>query len=240
MNSHIKYHYDVIQGTDQWLKLRMGLLTASEMKKIITPAKLGIAANDEAKKHYDDILGQRIDPSFRDTYKNDDMERGHIDEDYAIEVYEGVKGVKVKYCGFVTNNGPWGTLGYSPDGLIGDDGLLEVKSKNIKLQTKLIMDHIIGRSGKLIPDENMLQCQTGLFVTERKWIDFVSYCNGHPMATINVEPIEKYQTAIRDAAIHFEKTLKENLRLYLDVVTNDPRLTMTEFQEREEVEGMYL
>lgn len=231
----IKYHYDVIQGTDEWLKLRMGLLTASEMKKIITPAKLGIAANEEAKKHYDDILGQRIDPSIREFYMNDDMLRGHDDEPYAVEAYEEKYGNKVDHCGFITNTGPWGTLGYSPDGLIGDNGLLEIKSKSIKLQTKLIMDHIVGRSDKLIPDENMLQCQTGLFVTEREWIDFVSYCNGHPMATIHVEPIEKYQDAIRDASIHFEETLQENKRLYFDVIQNDPRITMTEFREIEEM-----
>lgn len=234
-NNGITYHRDVAQSTDEWLRLRMGLLTASEMHKIITPAKLGIAANDESKKHYADILGQRIDPTLRPNYVNDDMLRGHEDEEYAIEVYEENHGLKVENCGFITKSGPWGLLGYSPDGLVGDYGLLEIKSKTIKLQIHLIMNHIVSKEKGLIPNENMMQCQTGLFVSDRKWIDFISYCNGHPMATIRVEPIKEYQDAIHDAAIHFEKAVEENMRLYMDAVQNDDRLTMTEYHEREEM-----
>jgi len=239
-DKNIEYHYDVIQGTDEWLELRMGKLTASEMKKIITPVKLGISSDDESKKHCDDILGQRIDKSFRDSYINDDIERGHIDEKHARKLYGDEKGVKVDKCGFITNSGPWGILGYSPDGLVGDDGLIEIKSKTITLQTKLIMDHVVGRSKDLIPNEYMMQCQAGLFISGRKWIDFISYCNGHPMVTIRVYPNYQMQDAIEAASCWFESTLNKSMKKYNSAIEKDPRLTMTEFQEQEEVEGMYL
>lgn len=238
MNEHIKYHYDIYQGTDEWLKLRMGVLTASEFKKIITPANLKLSSSQDAKTHYDDILSQRIDPTLQYNYMSDDMLRGHEDEPYAIEAYKKAylpEGQKVKPCGFITNTKCGGVLGYSPDGLIGDDGQLETKSKTPKLQTKTILDHIIRRSKDLIPSENMIQCQTGLFVSERKWVDFVSFCNGHPMICINVEPINEYQDAINEAAIHFEKILKENMEKYLEAVEKDPRLTKTVRREIQEM-----
>lgn len=234
----VKYHFDVAQGTDEWLSLRMGKLTASEFKNIITPEKLKLSTGKETKTHLDDLLSQRIDPTKRySTYYGDDMARGHDDELYAIEAYEERYGVKVQFCGFITNEKSGGTLGYSPDGLVGDEGLIEIKSRNPKLQTKTILDHIAGRLNDLIPSEFMMQCQAGLFVSERKWVDFISYCNGHHMVTIRVEPIPEYQDAIHAAATECEKIIQENYQKYMFALDNDPRLTPTIRREIEEMIG---
>lgn len=235
MNDHIKYHFDIFQGTDEWLKLKMGVLSASEFKKIITPANLKLSSSQDAKAHYDDILAQRIDPTLQYNYMSDDMMRGHDDEPYAIEVYEEKYDRKVKNCGFITNSEFGGTIGYSPDGLVGDDGLIEIKSRSPKLQTKTILDHIAGRTEDLIPKDYMMQVQSGLLISGRKWTDFISYCNGHPMVCIRVYPISEIIDAIRASVSIFELALQQNLIDYNKAVENDFRLTKTVRREIQEM-----
>ena len=86
----------------------------------------------------------------------------------------------------------------SPDGLVGDLGLIEVKGRMAKYQVQTILEHIAPPdAASIIPMEFMLQVQDGLFVTEREWCDFISYSNGLNMAVIRVRPIEEYQVAKR-------------------------------------------
>lgn len=109
--------------------------------------------------------------------------------------------------GFVTND-QWGfTLGYSPDGLVGDDGLIECKSRKQKYQMETIMTDTV-------PEEYVIQLQTGLLVTERKWIDYISYCGGMPMYVRRVVPDEKIQAAIVAAATIFHQKLEKIINTY--------------------------
>lgn len=226
-DEQIKYYYDIVQGSDDWLRLKHGVLSASTLKNVITPSKLKVSKAAATKVFYDDVLSQRIDETIQPNYMSYDMMRGHEDEPYAVQQYEKEYGRKVKYCGFIINNELGFPLGFSPDGLIGDEGFLEVKSKIPKLQVKTILDHICGRSDSPIPDENMMQIQTGFFVSGRKWCDFISFCNGNQMMTVPVKPIPEYQKAIKEAAIHFESVLQENMKKYEEAAANDPRLTLT-------------
>ena len=117
----------------------------------------------------------------------------------------------VDLVGFVTND-QWGfTIGYSPDGLVGDDGLIECKSRRQKFQIETLV------SGA-VPDEHMIQLQTGLLVTGRAWIDYVSYSAGLPMVTIRVEPNAIMQTAIVHAAEMFEARLQKRRTEYGDLM----------------------
>jgi len=224
---NIKYYHDVVQGTDEWLRLKHGVLSASTLKNVITPKKLELSTAANARLFYDDILSQRIDETIQHNYMSYDMMRGHEDEPYAVQQYAREYNRETKYCGFIINNKLGFPLGYSPDALVGDDGLLEVKSRVPKYQIKTIMDHIAGRTTEIIPSEYMMQLQAGLFVSGRKWIDFISFCNGNQMVTIRVEPDPKIQEAIEKAAIGFEKVLQENMAKYEAAVANDPRLTLT-------------
>jgi hypothetical protein len=224
----IEYHYNIVQGTDEWLRLKHGVLSASTLKNVITPAKLELSKAAATRLFYDEILSQRIDPTLPDNFMSYDMRRGHEDEPYAVQAYAERYKVEGQYCGFIINTKLGFPFGFSPDWLVGDDGFVEVKSKLPKYQIQTILNHICGRTEDVIPSENMMQCQAGLFVTERKWCDFISYCNGNMMMTSRVFPDPKYQAAIRAAAINFEQVLQENMRLYEDAVANDPRLTPTE------------
>jgi len=194
------------QGTDEWHAARCGLLTASEVKLILTPT-LKIADNDKTRTHVYELAAQRITGYTEPTYIGDDMLRGMDDEIDARIAYSKNRS-EITECGFITND-EWGfTLGYSPDGLVGDDGLTECKSRRQKYQVQTIAEHVLT-GGASIPVDYVLQCQTGLLVTKRKWLDFISYCGGMPMVIIRVFPDPVIQAAIIDAATKFEAKVRD-------------------------------
>ena len=202
----IKYHTELLQGSEEWMQARLGILTASEMKLIITPGKLAYASNDKSRSHLYEIAAQRISQYVEPSYISDDMLRGQNEEMDAKEVY-GKHYAKTKDCGFITNDA-WGfTLGYSPDALVGKDGLIECKSRRQKYQIETII------SGE-VPAEYMVQIQTGLLVSERKWLDFISYSGGLPMFVKRVEHDEIMQAAIISAATAFHEQLAGILTKY--------------------------
>lgn len=220
----IVHHRDLEQGSDAWLAARCGVLTASEMKLIVTPG-LKPASNDKEKTHLYELLAQRITKHVEPHYVGDDMLRGQDDEIEARALY-AEQYAPVQEVGFITND-RWGfKLGYSPDGLVGDDGLIECKSRRQKYQVQTIIENL-GDVG--IPSEFVLQVQTGLLVSERKWLDFISYSGGLPMATIRVLPDPEVQDAILKAASDFERRLADKLERYRDALTaSEARLIPTE------------
>jgi len=221
----IRYHFDIEQGSEEWHALRCGILTASEMKFIVTPT-LKPASNDKERAHLFELLGQRITQHTEPRYISDDMLRGHEDEIEArIRYAENF--APVTECGFVTNDDHGFVIGYSPDGLVDYDGLIECKSRRQKYQVETIL-------ADRVPEEYMLQIQTGFLVTNRKWLDFVSYCAGLPMYVKRVFPDARYQEAIIAAAIGFEYRLQiaqEKYAAWLDrqpVVINTVRTIQEE------------
>lgn len=205
----ITYHPEVVQGSDEWLTMRLGKLTASEMKLILTPL-LKVANNDKSRAHVWEIAAQRIAKYVEPTYVSDDMLRGQEDEFYARQAYAERFGA-VEQTGFITND-RWGfTIGCSPDGLVGKEGLLEIKSRRQKYQVQTIVEHLTGGT---IPDDYLMQCQTALLVSEREWLDFISYSGGLPMAVIRVWPDDAVQGAIIEAAAAFEAQVAEKIEIY--------------------------
>lgn len=220
----IKTYNDIAQGSPEWHALRCGLLTASEVKHIITPAKLQFAANDKCRSHVYELLGQRITGYVEPSYISDDMLRGRMDEVDARELYH-TEIAEVLEVGFVTND-EWGfTLGYSPDGLVGDEGLIEIKGRCQKYQIETIITNEV-------PQEYMLQIQTGLLVTGRKWCDFLSYCGGLPMYPKRVYADAEMQGAIIRAATEFELKIAELRQVF---EKNSQGLIPTERREETEI-----
>jgi len=212
----ITYHTDTVQGSDDWLALRRGLITASEMSLLLTPT-LKVAANDKSRAHIFELAAQRISGYTEPHYIGSDMLRGQEDEILARALYSE-KVAPVQECGFITNDRFGFTLGYSPDGLVGDDGLIECKSRRQKFQVQTIIEGTM-------PDDYLLQVQTGLLVTGRKWLDFVSYSGGLPMCVIRVLPDAAIHEAIIAAATAAEKQIAEKLAAY---ATNSRGLIPTE------------
>jgi predicted phage-related endonuclease len=226
----IRYFNDLIQGTDEWLAARCGMLTASEMKLILTPT-LKVAANDKSRAHTWELLAQRITGHVEAHYVGDDMLRGQEDEVEARILY-AERYAPVETMGFITND-RWGfTIGYSPDGLVGTEGLIECKSRRQKYQVPTIVENVAGEG---IPDDYVLQVQTGLLVSERKWCDLVSYSGGLPMATMRVEADPEMQAAIVAAAAAFEADLAKKMATYRAVTASKARLIPTERKIEQEM-----
>ena len=228
MKSPITYHDAFDQGSQQWLDARCGLLTASEMKLIVTPT-LKIASNDKERAHLWELLAQRITGYVEPSYISDDMLRGREDELRARQLYHE-RIAPVTQCGFITNSRHGFTLGYSPDGLVGEHGQIEAKSRRQKFQIETLVDHVPAQT---CPPDFLMQCQTGLIVTERQWLDFVSYCGGLPMVVIRVYPDPVVQAAILQAAAAFEERMAKRLAEYHEALASDARLFATERVERE-------
>jgi hypothetical protein len=227
----IIYHKELIQRTPEWYAARCGLITASEMKLLVTEKTLKTAANDKSRAHVFELVGQRITQFVEPSYESFDMQRGKEDELDAKILYNQHY-APVEDCGFVTND-EWGfKLGYSPDGLIGEDGLIEAKSRNQKYQTETICDYL--PAGK-IPEEFMLQIQTGLMITRRKWCDFISYSNGMPMVVIRVLPDLEVQRAIEEGARATEKDIAAKIEKFNNAVQSSKLIKTVRKNRTEEI-----
>lgn len=223
----ITYHQDMVQGSDEWMAARCGMLASSGMKLIITPKTLKPSRNDKASSYLYELLAQRITKYVEPQYVSEDMLRGTMDEVDARMLYARHY-APVQEVGFVTND-KWGfTIGYSPDGLVGDDGLIECKSRRQKFQVETII------SGA-VPEDHVIQIQTGLLVTERAWCDYVSYCGGLPLAVIRVHPDEVMQAAIVEAAVAFEDAVSERMDAYCARMMTTLKLIETERRIEQEM-----
>lgn len=217
----ITYYKELEQGSDEWKAARCGLLTASEMKLIVTPSDKKPAKNDKERAHLYELLAQRITGYVEPEYISDDMLRGKVDEIEARNLYHN-KYAPVTEMGFITND-KWGfKIGWSPDGLVGDDGAIESKSRRQRFQIEAVINNAM-------PDEFEIQVQTGLLVSERQWCDFISYSGGLPMMTKRIYPDPVVQEAIIDAASLFEGRLQMKLNEYQERLSSETaRLIPTE------------
>jgi len=186
--------HDCLQGSDEWLALRCGLMTASEVKLIMTPT-CKPANNDKSRSHLYELAAQRITGHVEPHFISDDMLRGHDDEERARQLYAKTwpQFGPVTTPGFLTRRFASGlVLGYSPDFFVTDHGQGECKSRRAKYQIET------GVRG--VPEEYVLQVQTGLLVSGRVWCDFVGYSGGLPMIRIRVYPDLEMHAKIIEAA----------------------------------------
>lgn len=177
-----------------------------------SPLIFETASNDISRGLTMVLTAERITGWTEESYINDAMWRGIEDEPRARDVY-AEHYAPVTEVGFMTED-RWGyRIGYSPDGLVGDDGLIEIKSRTPKAQLATIL-------ADCPPAENMPQLQCGLLVSGRKWLDYVSYAGGMPMFVKRVHPDPKWFDAITKAVAAFEANATEMMRVYNEATTN--------------------
>lgn len=227
----IKHFPGLHQGSDEWHAARCGMLTASEFEHIVTPSTLKIADNPKTRSHLWELAAQRISGYVEPGYVSDAMLRGHDDEIYAREEYSK-HFAPVEVCGFITND-RWGfTLGCSPDGLVGTDGMIEVKSRCQKYHVQTVCEYFEDGTA---PTDFRIQVQGELLVTGRKWCDLISYCGGLPMLVMRVEPDPVVQAAIVEAASKFEARINEVVATWSDAGAAGLRMVPTERRIQEEM-----
>jgi hypothetical protein len=202
------------QGSDEWLAARCGIVTASVVGQLITPKTIKPAANDTARGLAATLAAERITGFTEPFHETADMERGSLDEPYAREVY-AEHYAPVAELGFMVRD-DWGfKIGYSPDGLIGSDGLIEIKSRKQRIQLQTILDDAV-------PLANMAQIQCGLLVSGRKWLDYVSYSGGMPLYVKRVLPDPKWFHAIFLAVEALEDSAAEMIARYETATADSP------------------
>jgi hypothetical protein len=217
---------DVVQGTEEWFAQRRGQMTASVVGKLLTPT-LKVADNDTARGITATLAAERIAGWTEDAYANADMQRGTDSEPYARDEYSGLYQQAVE-CGFLLRVEDDWSLGYSPDGLVGDDGLVEIKSPRAKT-------HVLTTLADRVPGHYMAQCQAGLLVSGRAWIDWVSYCGGLPLYVKRVHPDPDWFDAITNACMTFETNAAALVNDYLGRVEGQPATERIEFLGRVEL-----
>lgn len=153
------------QGTPEWFAERLGKVTASRVSDVLAKIKSGEAA---ARSNYRaELVAQRLTGYMEEGFTNAAMQHGNEYEKFARAQYEIKKDVMVDEVGFVSHPViEW--AGASPDGLIGDDGLIEIKCPN----TATHIDYMLA--GKA-PSKYIPQMVWQLACTGRKWCDFVSF-----------------------------------------------------------------
>lgn len=207
MHPDCTVYHDLEQGTDEWFAARNGLLTASEMHLILTSKTLKVANNEKTKQHVYEIAAQRITQYTEPTYIGDAMLRGHRDEIISRDLYNEHYN-PVEEVGFIARDVGGCVIGYSPDG----SGLLD--PFGIECKSRIQKHHMKVIYTNEIPDEHMLQVQTGLLVTGWDYMDYISYSGGMPMWVIRSKPKVKYQDAILEASLGFEEKVKEVIEMY--------------------------
>lgn len=205
---------DLEQGSDDWIAARRGLLTASTIGQFITPKTVKVAANDKTRSVAYQLVAERITGIVEDRYVSRDMEAGHFIEPIARDYYsEHVE--PVTEVGFITNEIGGHKVGFSPDGLVGECGLVEIKLHVPKLHLATILNDVV-------PAEHYAQCQMGLMVSERAWLDYLAYCPGWPVFIRRVLPNQEWQAAITEAVTSFEDNAAIMLATYQRSVAGLP------------------
>lgn len=198
---------DIEQGTPEWLALRLGIATASELDCLLVSGKHPTGFGVAAFTYMDQLIGERITEEAAELpFQTKATIRGHEQEGVALELYEAREEVKVEKVGIILNRG----IGYSPDGLVGTDGLIEIKTKLPKFQVGVIL------SGE-VPKEHVAQCQGGLWASDREWIDFISYWPGMPLFVKRMNRDEAMIRKIAERVKLFYEILDERMNKVLGV-----------------------
>ena len=195
------------QGTPEWLEARAGILTASTIGQLITAKTIRPAMNDRSRGLCQTLIAERITGHVEPVHPNRAMTRGTLLEPEARRIYAAQTGQDVDEVGFARLDTDTYTLGSSPDGLVGDDGGIEIKSPSAKVHVSTVL------SGA-IPDYNRAQVQAFLHVTGKAWCDFISYYPGEPLCIIRDYPDPRWQKAIESAAEQFEETARSAVTRY--------------------------
>lgn len=158
---------NVLQGTAAWLEARVGLITASRMCDVMATPKRGTAELACKRDYRMELLCERLTGRAAEHYVSREMDFGSENEPFARAAYEVVADVLVDEVGLVLHP-VMDFSGASPDGLVGEDGAIEIKAP--KTAT-----HLNWRLADVVPEEHIDQCMWVMACCEREWIDFVSF-----------------------------------------------------------------
>lgn len=188
---------DCEQGSEAWLLARLGIPTASEFGTLMMSGRKKGEISKTRQKYLYRLLGERMTGRIEESFRNSDTERGHELEPEAVELYAMLTDTEPTKVGFIRN----GEKGCSPDRLIGENGLVQIKTTKPEI---LIAIHENGGI-----DDHKPQCQGELWVSEREWNDLFVYWPGLPPFTKRYYRDETYIKTLSEATEAFLSELHE-------------------------------
>lgn len=223
----IKIYEELEQGTPEWLEARLGIVTASVAKNLLT-STFKVSKDKKVNAYAMEVASERITGRNVPLHQTWDMERGHLEEVLARDLYSE-RYAEAREVGFITNDWLGFKVGFSPDGLVGDDGIIEIKSRLPKYQVQTFVN-----GG--VPSEFMVQCQFGMMVSGRDWCHFVSYSNGMPMYVHKVLPDPVIVEALKEALFLFEEKVKEIHHRFVDASHGYPHTEWVDHFTEQDIE----
>lgn len=202
------YHYSIEQNSDEWDEIRTGKITGSKASLLKAKGKnefeLGTGAITYAYK----LAAERFTgwKNETDSFKSEAMQRGHDLEPVIIECYEELEYIKIKNVGFVQYSD---FVGCSPDGLVGDNGLIEMKTRDNHLYMKTVREEVI-------PIIDIWQVQFNLLVTGRQWCDYLVYNLAFKNNTMWKRRIERDEEIIETIRLKIK-----SMNIYIDLIIDD-------------------
>jgi hypothetical protein len=198
-------HHPVPQQSEEWFRKRAGIPTSSNFSKIVTPTgKLSKQADEYACRLIAErLLGESFPKAlpFAETFW---MERGSMLEGDAVALYEFEVGEQTEPIGFIVNDD--GTAGCSPDRMVGERGLVEIKCPAPWV-------HIENLLAERIDASHIPQVQGQLLITGREWVDWYSYHPELPPSRIRTERDEAYLKVLRDALAQFHEMMLKKIEV---------------------------
>jgi hypothetical protein len=187
MSEYPIYH-DIPQGEDSWIAVRLGKATASNFSNILAGGAGKSRLTYMKKKAYERIHNLPFPEKFKG---NASMDHGNETEDEARSLFAQMMDVEIKQTGFVEYSKD---IGCSPDGLIGEDGLIEIKCPD----TLTHMDYL---GGATLPKAYRDQIQGQLWILDRQWCWFVSYDSRYPSEPFHWRKILRDEKAIAELQV---------------------------------------
>jgi len=199
------------QGTEAWFNIRIGKVTASRVADVLAKTKTGYSTTRD--NYMAQLVCERLTGQKGESFTNAAMQHGTETEPLARAAYEARYDVLVDEVGFVSH--PTIEMsGASPDGLVGDDGLIEIKCPNTAT-------HIETLLSESVPNKYYTQMQFQIACTGRKWCDFVSFDNRLPtelqMFVKRVPRDDMYIKLIEDEIVKFLAELDTKINQLMKV-----------------------
>lgn len=195
----MKIFSDIEQGSEEWRRCRLGLPTASEFATVLAKGRSG-GESKTRRKYLLTLAGEILTGEPAETYENSHMVRGREMEPEARNLYAFLIEGDLKRVGFIKN----GPKGCSPDSLIGDKGMLEIKTA---------LPHILIdlHTRNDFPPEHVPQCQGALWVAEREWIDIAVYWPKLPLFVKRIYRDEAYIKTLSSGIDDFNTELSQTV-----------------------------
>lgn len=191
---------EIEQRTDEWFAARLGKVTASKVADVMARTKTGYSASRE--NYMAQLVVEQITGTRQESFTNSAMQWGTDQEPFARGAYEAATGNMVEEIGFV-NHPAIEMAGASPDGLVGDDGCVEIKCPNTATMIETLLTGTI-------PQKYFAQMQFQMACADRSWCDYVVFDPRMPAkAQLFIKRVPRDDTFIADMEAEIKKFLAE-------------------------------